>query len=159
MKPFGRLGRDGIAGLIFIGVSLVLLGQAFRLPQLPFVPVGPGFYPKIILVFLAIVSAMLVAQDLRSAPVVEKRVGTPAYDLVAAAFAISGAYILLLPMFGYRIATVAFVAALQSLLERPKTARQTLLIAAIAVATSAATYLLFERYLSVLLPRGTWTNW
>jgi hypothetical protein len=30
---------------------------------------------------------------------------------------------------------------------------------AIAVGTAAVTYLVFERYLSVILPRGSWTGW
>ena len=47
-----RLGRDGIAGLIGLAVSLALLPQALNLPKLPIVPVGPGFYPTIVLVFL-----------------------------------------------------------------------------------------------------------
>ena len=32
-------------------------------------------------------------------------------------------------------------------------------VVAIAVGTSAVTYLVFDQYLSVLLPRGRWTNW
>jgi hypothetical protein len=30
---------------------------------------------------------------------------------------------------------------------------------AVALATSALTHLVFEQYLLVLLPRGTWTGW
>ena len=58
------IGRDGIAGLILFGISLVLLIQSFKLPKLPIVPVGPGFYPAIVLSFLAAASALLVVQDL-----------------------------------------------------------------------------------------------
>ena len=64
-----RLGRDGIAGLIGLAVSLLLLPQAFGLPKLPIVPVGPGFYPAIVLVFMAVTSAvLLVAGHPRAAP-------------------------------------------------------------------------------------------
>jgi len=52
-----------------------------------------------------------------------------------------------------------FVAALQAALERPRTPRQWLVLAAVALVTSAVTYLVFERYLMVLLPRGAWTDW
>ena len=48
-----RLGRDGIAGLIGLAVSLALLPFAFGLPKLPIVPIGPGFYPTLVLVFMA----------------------------------------------------------------------------------------------------------
>ena len=43
-----RLGRDGIAGLVGLAVSLTLLPFAFGLPKLPIVPIGPGFYPALV---------------------------------------------------------------------------------------------------------------
>ncbi len=61
-----RLGRDGIAGLIGLAVSLLLLPHALGLPKLPIVPVGPGFYPTIVLVFMALTSALLLLQDVRA---------------------------------------------------------------------------------------------
>jgi hypothetical protein len=58
------IGRDGIAGLVLLAISLVLLVKSFQLPSLPIVPVGPGFYPAIVLSFMAAASALLVLQDL-----------------------------------------------------------------------------------------------
>jgi putative tricarboxylic transport membrane protein len=160
-----RLGRDGIAGLIGLAVSLGLIPFAIGLPKLPIVPVGPGFYPIIVLVFMAATSAALLVQDIvaqrRAAPaVMEAPTGPPrAYDLVLGAFAVVGAYTWLMPYLGYRIATALFVAAFQIVLERPTTARQWLILVTIAVGTSWITYLLFDQYLAVLLPRGRWVNW
>lgn len=161
-----RLGRDGVVGLIGLSISLLLLPQAFGLPRLPIVPIGPGFYPALVLVFAAITSAILLLQDIvaqrRAGPVVADGDGaTPkrAYDLVAAAFAVVAAYIVLLPLVGFRIATVVFVAAFQLLLERPATPRQWAVLVAIAVGTAAVTYVVFDTYLLVLLPRGAWTGW
>jgi hypothetical protein len=159
-----RLGRDSLAGLIFLSVSLVLLVQSFGLPQLPLVPVGPGFYPRIVLIFMAVTSAALIVQDLfaRRAEPADVPASAPprrVYGLVALSFIIVALYLVLLPLLGYRIATVLFVAALQATLEKPTTWRQWAVLAAIAIGTSAVTYLVFERYLSVLLPRGSWTNW
>jgi hypothetical protein len=162
-----RLGRDGIAGLIGLAVSLALLPYAFGLPQLPIVPIGPGFYPKLVLTFTAVTCALLVLQDLvtqrRAVPAAPQEAAEPApqraYGLVVAAFVLVAAYIGLLPLLGFRIATVLFVAAFQIVLERPRTLRQWALLAAIAVGTSALTYVAFDKYLSVLLPRGTWTGW
>ena len=54
-----------------------------------------------------------------------------AYDLVAAAFAVFAAYVALLPLLGFRIATAAFVAVFQLLLERPATPRQWAVLAAV----------------------------
>jgi putative tricarboxylic transport membrane protein len=160
-----RLGRDGIAGLIGLAVSLTLLPFAFGLPKLPIVPVGPGFYPTLVLVFMAVVCVLLVVQDVlatrRSAVAAPETSAPPprAYGLVAAAFAVTGAYILLMPFLGFRIATAVFVAAFQLTLELPATLRQWAVLVAIAIATSALTHQVFEHYLLVLLPRGTWTGW
>ena len=155
------IGRDGIAGLVLLAISLVLLVQSFQLPSLPIVPVGPGFYPAIVLSFMAAASALLVLQDLmQRAPVTANAGDTPRrnYRLVVIAFAIVGFYVALLPLVGFRVATVLFVGALQAALGRPRTIRQWLVLAAIALGTAAVSYLVFERYLLVLLPRGAWTG-
>jgi hypothetical protein len=47
-----------------------------------------------------------------------------AYGLVAGAFVVVAAYIALLPLLGFRIATVLFVAVFQVVLERPASFRQ-----------------------------------
>ena len=167
-----RLGRDGIAGLVCLAISLALLPHAFGLPRLPIVPIGPGFYPAIVLTFMALTSAVLVLQDLsaprRQPPPPEAATPEPdepapaptrAYGLVAGAFAVTGAYIGLLPLLGFRIATVLYVATFQLVLERPATLRQWLLLVALAVGTSGLAFLAFEKYLTVLLPRGAWTGW
>jgi putative tricarboxylic transport membrane protein len=160
-----RLGRDGIAGLIGLAVSLVLLPQALGLPKLPIVPVGPGFYPSLVLIFMAVTSAALLVQDILA----RRRDGPPeaaaapptprAYGLVAAAFAVVAAYIALMPLVGFRISTALFVAVFQLVLDRPASAQGWARLIAIAVGTAAVTYAVFEHYLLVLLPRGTWTGW
>lgn len=156
------IGRDGIAGLILLAISLVLLVKSFQLPSLPIVPVGPGFYPAIVLSFMAAASALLVLQDLmKPRPTTETGAGDAPrrnYRLVVIAFAIVGGYVVLLPLVGFRVATVLFVGALQAALGRPETARQWAVLAAIALGTAAASYFVFERYLLVLLPRGAWTG-
>jgi putative tricarboxylic transport membrane protein len=154
------IGRDGIAGLILLAISLVLLVKSFQLPSLPIVPVGPGFYPAIVLSFMAGASALLVLQDLlkRRVPAAAGDAPRRNYRLVVVTFAIVGAYVVLLPLLGFRVATVLFVGALQAALGRPQTARQWAALAAIALGTAALSYFIFERYLLVLLPRGAWTG-
>jgi putative tricarboxylic transport membrane protein len=162
-----RLGRDGIAGLIGLAVSLALLPFAYGLPKLPIVPIGPGFYPTIVLVFMALASLVLLLQDLfaqRQAAATAAQEPAPArpkrnYGLVLAAFIVVAIYIALLPLLGFRIATVLFVAGFQLVLERPTSLQQWAVQVAIAIGTAAVTYLVFERYLSVILPRGSWTDW
>ena len=155
------LGRDGVAGLVCLALSLGMLALTRGLPHSAMVPVGPAFYPRIVLVLLAVLSAMLIAFDLRAG-----RRGRPAarpagpvnYRLVVITFAAFVAYVVLLPPLGFRIATFVFVAGLQWLLEPPRGAGRWVLLFAIALATSWLTHLVFEQYLSVLLPRGSWTG-
>jgi putative tricarboxylic transport membrane protein len=155
------IGRDGIAGLVLLAISLVLLVKSFQLPSLPIVPVGPGFYPSIVLSFMAAASALLVLQDLmKRASVVAGADDAPRrnYRVVVIAFAIVGLYVLLLPLLGFRVATMLFVGSLQAALGRPRTPRQWTVLAAIALGTTMVSYFVFERYLLVLLPRGAWTG-
>lgn len=160
-----RLSRDGLLGLVCLGVSVLLFVQSLSLPHLPIVPVGPGFYPRLVLGFMAIVSAVLVVQDwMANARADRQAEEAPSedvrdYRLVAAAFAAVAAYVAALPVLGFRISTVLFLVGLQVILERPATAGAWLRVVLLAVGTSAVCYLLFETYLSVLLPRGSWTGW
>lgn len=154
------IGRDGLAGLICLGASLWLLALTRGLPQAALVPIGPGFYPRLVLVATAVLAALLVASDVLAR---RRRGGAGAsprarnWRLVATTFAVVGGYVFLLPLLGYRVATFLFVAALQSALEPPH-GRRWLLVLVVATATTLVTYLVFEGYLSVLLPRGRWTG-
>ena len=155
------MGRDGIAGLACLAASLGLLAATIGLPGASLlVPVGPGFYPRIVLGLTAVLSAALVAADLMArARRPAAQAGAPAnHRLVLATFAIIGVYIALLPGLGFRIATFAFVAVLQVVLEPPRGRNGWLRVVIVALATTLVTYLMFERYLSVLLPRGRWTD-
>ena len=156
------LGRDGIAGLACLAGSLWLLALTRGLPQPALVPIGPGFYPRIVLSATAILSAILVVADLvarrRAAEAGAATTATPRnVRLVATTFAIFGGYVLLLPLAGFRVATGLFVLLLQIVLdEAPR--RHWLRIALVAVGAAWATHFVFEGYLSVLLPRGRWTG-
>jgi putative tricarboxylic transport membrane protein len=161
------LGRDGIAGIICLGLSIAMLVMTRGLPQSSLVPIGPDFYPRIVLGVAALLSAILVVADvvatLRSrgaavraaptAPAAEKN-----YKLVVLTFVLFTLYVALLPWAGYRIATFLFVAAQQVVLEPPSTPRRWIIVLITAAATSLITHLVFEHYLQVLLPRGHWTG-
>lgn len=150
------IGRDGLAGLVGLAGSLVLLAASRGLPQPALVPIGPGYYPRILLTVTALLSAGLLVADLwrrrRPAPAAPVR-----YRLVILAFLVFAAYVWLLPALGYRLATFLFVGALQAALEPPR-GRRWALVLLVALATSAVTYYVFEGYLSVLLPRGRLTG-
>ncbi len=161
------LGRDGVAGIICLGLSIALLVLTRGLPQSAMVPIGPDFYPRIVLSIMAVLSVLLIAADVRSR---RRRRGGGAspgatavadqrnYRLVAVTFSVFAAYVLLLPYLGFRVATFVFVAALQVVLGNPRGWRRWAIVIIAALATVIVTYLAFELYLSVLLPRGRWTG-
>ncbi|HET8575920.1 MAG TPA: tripartite tricarboxylate transporter TctB family protein [Methylomirabilota bacterium] len=153
------LGRDGWAGGVCLLGSLWLLLLTRGLPQPALVPIGPGFYPRIVLAVTAVLSAVLIGTDLlarrrsrpaRAAPGVPRN-----YRLVWITFGIFTAYVLLLPALGYRLATFLFVLAIQLALE-PEVRRHWIRILVIALASAVLTHFVFERWLSVLLPRSRW---
>jgi putative tricarboxylic transport membrane protein len=81
-----------------------------------------------------------------------------AYGAVALHFAMFAVYAVALPWVGFRIATFAYVAATNALLDVPRSARGWLRVALLALCTVLGTYYVFEHYLSVLLPRGRWID-
>ena len=157
--------RDGIAGLICLMLSIGMLVLTRGLPQSSFVPVGPAFYPRIVLVIMAVLSLMLVASDLwrqksqTAAAAAEAAPEQRNYRLVGTTFAVFAGYVVLLPLTGYRVATFLFMAALQAAIDPPRGARSWIMVMISAMATAAVTYVVFDNYLSVLLPRGLWTGW
>lgn len=160
-----RLTQNVVSGIVCLALSIAMLALTRGLPQSSFVPVGPDFYPRIVLVIMAVLSVLLIVADLW--PQGEKGAAAPAapapekrnYQLVGVTYAVFTGYVILLPLVGYRIATFLFVAALQSVFEPPRGARGWALVMVSGLATSLVTYIIFNDYLSVLLPRGHWTGW
>jgi len=149
-------------GLAVLAASLALFWMTLGLERHPMLPVGPGFYPRIVLGVtaafgLGIAIAGFVARR-RGGPVAVPAAQPPNHGLVAAAFGIFAAYILAMPWLGFRVATFLFLLAMPAALERPRTRRRWLLVAAIALVATVVVYFVFERYLHVLLPRGRWTG-
>ncbi|BBK39998.1 hypothetical protein STVA_00180 [Allostella vacuolata] len=154
-----RPTRDTVAGLLGLGLSIWLFALTWGLPKSPFVPIGPDFYPRIVLAVTAILSLALIAGDRLArrrrqpaAPVARN------YRLVALTFLVFGVYVLALPALGFRLATLLFLAGLQVLLEPPRSRGRWLTVAAVAIVASFGIFAVFEHYLSVLLPRGAWTG-
>jgi hypothetical protein len=156
------VSRDGIAGLAVLAASLVLFALTLELKDSPLVPVGPGFYPRIVLALTAALSLGLVVAD-----VLARRKPRPApaapgarlnYPLVAISFGVFAVYALALPWLGFRLATFLFVGGTNALLDPPRGAKGWLRALVLALVTTVVTWLVFERWLSVLLPRGRWTD-
>ncbi len=140
-----------------LAASLFLFALTLELRPSPLVPIGPGFYPRLVLGLTAVLSAALVIFDLLKTKKLEP-LPSANYAAVVLHFAVFGAYVVALPWLGFRIATVVYIAAANALLEPPKSARGWLRVALLALISGALLYYVFEHYLTVLLPRGRWTG-
>ena len=152
-----KLSKDGWGGLAVLAASLLLFALTLGLRDNPLVPIGPGFYPRIVLAVTASLALALVIADLW-APAAPSRPGKLNYLLVIEMFALFGLYCGALPYLGFRISTFLYVAASSALLDRPRGWKGAARVLAVALITTVAVYYIFERYLTVLLPRGRWTN-
>jgi hypothetical protein len=153
-----KLSRDGWAGLAVLAASLFLFALTLGLKDNPLVPIGPGYYPRLVLGVTAVLALALVVDDLFSRRQPEAHAKKLNYPLVLGLFAVFGLYCGALPYLGFRISTLAYVAATNALLDVPRSARGWLRVAAVALITTVVVYFAFERYLTVLLPRGRWTD-
>jgi hypothetical protein len=153
-----KLSKDGWAGLAVTAASLFLFALTLGLKDNPLVPIGPGYYPRIVLAVTAAFAVALVVIDLftgdRPVPPRERL----NYLLVVEMFAVFGLYVGALPYLGFRISTFLYVAASNALLDIPRTPKGFARVGMIALVTTVVVYYVFERYLTVLLPRGRWTN-
>jgi putative tricarboxylic transport membrane protein len=151
------LSKDGWGGLAVLAASLFLFALTLGLKDNPLVPIGPGFYPRIVLGVTAVLALALVLVDL-STPKRSSVAQKLNYLLVVEMFALFGLYCGALPYLGFRICTFLYVAATNALLDVPKGAKGAARVLAVALITTVVVYYAFERYLTVLLPRGRWTN-
>jgi putative tricarboxylic transport membrane protein len=150
--------RDTGIGVGLLAFCGLLYWQAGLVSAPPFVPIGPAFYPRVILILLAGLALWLISEDLlRKPPSVKKAAkptGTvPNYRKVLVGFFVFLGYVAGLSLIGYLTATFIFVLGMSWIIG-PRNVRQLPKLAAIAVGTALATYLIFEKYLYVFLPRG-----
>jgi putative tricarboxylic transport membrane protein len=159
------VGRDAVTGLVVLATSLFLFWATLGLKRHPLVPVGPEFYPQLVLGVTALLALLLVVSDVIAHR--RARTATPPpvstvranYALVVIAFAIFAIYVIALPYLGFRVATFAFLVSMPLALQPPRGARrQWMVVLSVALVATVLIYLAFESYLQVLLPRGRWTG-
>ncbi len=145
----------GVGLLVFCGI---LYWQAGIVNVPPFIPIGPSFYPRVATVFLACLAVWLILEDLlrgRAAAKPGKKTAgrAPKYGTVLLAFGVFLGYVVGLSVIGFFGSTILFVLAM-SWAVGPRRVSEVPKLAAISVGTAVATYLIFEKYLYVFLPRG-----
>jgi ABC-type xylose transport system permease subunit len=152
------MGRDtgiGVGLLVFCGI---LYWQAGLVSVPPFIPIGPSFYPRVVLVLLAGLAGWLIVEDTlkrrRAAKEAKKPAGpAPNYRRVLIGFLVFLGYVACLDLIGYVASTFLFVLGLSWAIG-PRNMREMPKLVVVAAGTALATYLIFERYLYVFLPRG-----
>lgn len=154
------MGRDGWIGVGLLVFSGWLYANLDEIPANPLVPIGPAFYPRFLLLLTLLLSLALVVQDVLAHLKEEKKekgafINRLNYQSTLLSFAVFGAYVLLIPKLGYLLSTILFVTALQWLLGKPLWRRLPGSLS-IGIGTSLITYMIFEKYLHVFLPRGSW---
>ena len=152
------MGRDASIGFGLLGLSGLLYWQAGLTPTPPFVSIGPAFYPRVILILLAGLAVWLIAEDILRRRVPSPRVKRPAgptpdYGRVVLAFFVFLGYVAGLSLLGYLAATFLFVLGLSWAIG-PRNIREIPKLVAMAIGTALVTFLVFEKYLYVFLPRG-----
>ena len=153
-----KLSKDGWGGLAVLAASLFLFALTLGLHDNPLVPIGPGYYPRIVLGVTAVLAFALVLMDVFSTHPAVPRADKPNYLLVVEMFVVFGLYIGALPYIGFRLSTFLYVVACNALLDVPKGFKAWLRPLLVALITTVVVYYVFERYLTVLLPRGRWTD-
>jgi hypothetical protein len=153
-----RVSKDGWGALAVLAASAALFAATLGLRDNPLVPIGPGYYPRIVLAITGLLAFWVLLSELLSpsakAVAAEKR----NYALVITLFAVFGLYCGALPFVGFRLATFAYVAATNALLDLPDRKISWIRVVAVALITTVVVYYVFEHYLLVLLPRGRWTD-
>ena len=150
-----RVSKDGWGAAAVLAASVALFAATLGLKDNPLVPIGPGYYPRIVLAITALLALWVFISEALS-PGSNKQSNQLNYGLVATLFAVFGLYCGALPYIGFRLSTFAYVAATNALLDRPRGLRGAGRVALVALITTVVVYYTFERYLLVLLPRGRW---
>jgi hypothetical protein len=153
------VGRDGFIAAGLLVSCAVLWRQLGAVAANPLVPIGPTFYPRILLGVTGVLAAALLISDLRARRRAAAVAGAPRaparYRQALIVFGASALYALLLPGIGFVAATILYVGGLAWTLAAP-TLRRLPGAMVLAILTAAGAYLVFERYLNVFLPRAAW---
>jgi putative tricarboxylic transport membrane protein len=141
-----------ISAVTLLGLALVALLEARKLPFGRLSSPQAGFFPLILAIFLAIFSLVLMAQTI-SEPKEESgasRGGSAIWKKIVLAVGALVVFGVLFESLGYITTTFLFIAFLLRAVEQQKWS----LVVVVALFTSLATYIVFGLLLNTPLPGG-----
>jgi len=152
------MGRDVGIGIGLLAFCGFLYWQAGLVSVPPFIPIGPAFYPRAVLILLAGLAMWLIVEDLLKGQAPARGAKKPAgpapnYPRVLLGFFVFLGYVAALDLIGFLTSTFIFVLGL-SWAMGPRNVREVPKLVAVAIGTALVNYLIFEKYLHVFLPRG-----
>ena len=157
---------DLLLSALFTALSVLMYVEALALPEGLFGTLGPGYFPKIILLCLIIAGGTLTLRLLARAVTSVKEGASPGkadapsfykrYRFVAITFVAFFLYLLSMKYLGFLPSTLAFMVITMWLLAPPdKNWRTVRIIASTSISLSLGLYLFFTYGVSVMLPAGT----
>ena len=156
MKKFKQY-QDVIAGVGFLLISAAYYsGSFFETSSLMKAEYGPDFMPKIYALLLAVLSVALIVTGIRKAKTYAVPEGTQAFDprsavTVVLSLICIAAYIFLIDVVGFLIASALYLFAQAWLLSQKKNYGMLILF---SVLGAVLVYLLFAKVIGLLLPKG-----
>jgi len=154
-----RFHADTIIGLILSVIVTTMFAMSFWLPPAPYGTMGPGLFPRVILIGLFPLCAALLLKglnhDLRVRPEPQRVFASWFSDYwnVLASYTLFFLFALALPWAGYMVTGFFFLFFMQVLLG-PKDWRKIPQFIAVTLGVLTVSYLIFRVMLLVLLPEG-----
>jgi putative tricarboxylic transport membrane protein len=151
-RATGKKRADGIAGLVLLAFSAYVIIESLSMDLSSEYGPGPGFFPLGLGIILAVLSFLLIVENLnprkkdKASPFKKKK------GIYSAGLALLGliGYALLIKVLGYLITTFLLVIFLMGVVARDKV-RTTLLT---AIGVTLLLFLIFQVGLNVHLPKG-----
>nr|WP_255702776.1 tripartite tricarboxylate transporter TctB family protein [Roseivivax sp. GX 12232] len=158
-KEPGEVARL-LSYIALLAASAGLFWEATRIPSSRFETLGAGAFPMIVHGCLILLLLVTIAQTLRRLPAGAYAAFGAAFGtwvrerrLVFVVFLCLGAYLAAMPVIGYPIATLVFLAVLQFALA-PKTKSAMAVLIVLSLLFSFGLNWLFAEVFNVFLPRG-----
>jgi hypothetical protein len=154
-----RLRADTVIGAILVALLIILFLMSFGLPPAPYGTMGPALFPRVLLIALFPLCAVLFVKslrnDLRSRPEAMRAFAEwfYIYRNVLVSYSLFFVFVLAVPWAGYMVSGFVFLLLMQVALG-PKRLGKVPQFLAVSIGVLAGVYFIFRVVLLVLLPEG-----